>query len=148
MTARSTAERIRDAIDQLEHRVDVWVATCSRDSQPHLVPLSLAWDGKQVIVTTPASTATARNVSQTPTARLAVGDSRDVVMLDVAVTSIPLEDADEAIVAAYASRTGWDPRGEEGSWVILCMRPTRVQVWRDVPEIKGRTVMTNGSWIE
>ena len=49
---------------------------------------------------------------------------------------------------AYRSRVGWDPSADAGEWVFLRCRPISVQVWRDVEEMTGRTVMRRGMWIE
>jgi hypothetical protein len=59
---RNTAERIADAIGKLEHDQDVWVATGDGRGHPHLVPFSLYWDGRQVIVTTLKDSTTTPNL--------------------------------------------------------------------------------------
>ncbi|MGI9644893.1 MAG: pyridoxamine 5'-phosphate oxidase family protein, partial [Ilumatobacteraceae bacterium] len=63
MTIRTTESRISDSIRRLETDADVWIATSGPDGTPHLVPLSLAWDGERILVATPADTATARNAA-------------------------------------------------------------------------------------
>ncbi len=144
---RTAVERKAHALDRLEHEIDVWVATASAEGKPYLVPLSLGWDGVQVIAATPAAAVTARNLAARPIARLAVGDSRDVVMIDARARTVPAAEAEEAIMASYVARTGWDPREEHEAFVMILLAPTRIQVWRSVEEIEGRDVMKGGAWL-
>ncbi len=62
VAVRSPLERNANTLAKLAEDLDVWVATASGTGQPHLVPLSPAWDGECVIVTTEAASVTARNV--------------------------------------------------------------------------------------
>ena len=144
---RTTGQRKMDAIDKLEGDLDVWVATANDQGVAHLVPLSLCWHGGEVIVATEFQSRTARNVTKSAQARLALGSSRDVVMIDASASVVDTLSADPAIVHAYSERTGWDPGGEVGSWVYVRLRPRKVQVWREVDEIAGRTVMRDGTWL-
>lgn len=148
-TFRDRDTRRADAIRKLEEDGDVWIATAGTDGQPHLVPLSLSWDGARVVLATEARSRTATNLRASRQARLALGGSRDVVMIDAEGEVVPVRDEsmDEAI-ARYKARTGWNPRREEGEWVLLLLRPVRIQVWSNVAEIKGRTVMRDGRWVE
>lgn len=146
MTARSLEQRKRDALDKLDHDIDVWMATSSGDGRPYLVPLSLAWDGRRVIVTVEDGSRTARNAAASGLARLALGNSRDVVMIDARVESIPAEAIDEPTAELFVQRAGWDPR-PLGGYAFLVMHPRRVQVWKEVDEIEGRTVMRDGRWL-
>ena len=47
----------------------------------------------------------------------------------------------------YAAKLGWDPRREAGGYVYVCLRPRRIQAWRESNEIAGRTLMRNGEWL-
>ena len=78
-------------------------------------------------------------------ARLAVGPTRDVVMVD-AVLDRTVEVADDALGAAYVAQADWDPRSSRG-YVFLVLRPVRVQAWRESNEIPGRTLMRDGDWL-
>jgi hypothetical protein len=80
-------------------------------------------------------------------ARLALGGTRDVVMIDAAVAVVPIEEAEPSVLTRFVERAGWDPRRQKGEWVFLIMRPHRVQVWRGPDEIQGRVVMENGTWL-
>jgi hypothetical protein len=55
-------------------------------------------------------------------------------------------DAEPLIKNAYRERTGWDPGGEGGYWVYIRLRRRAVQVWCEVDEIIGRTVIRDGTW--
>jgi hypothetical protein len=142
---RSASQRKADTLARLGNDADVWVATAS-DGHPHLVPLSLAWDGAHVLVATPASSPTARNASASGEVRLALGTSRDVTVIDAAAEVVRCADAPEPIARGYASRTGWDPRREDVPHVYLVATPLTMRAWQSLPEIDGRTIMRGGQW--
>jgi len=144
---RTTAERVAVAQAKLAGDADVWVATGDGQGVAHLVPLSLCWHEDEIVVATEARSRTARNAEASTQARLALGSTRDVVSIEATVTVIAHADASPALVDAYRSRVGWDP-ADGGEWVFLRCRPVSVQVWRDVEEMAGRTVMRGGTWIE
>ena len=90
MTApRPATERKRDTLARLERDVDVWVAT-ARGDIPHLIPLSFLWDGARLLLATPDSSVTARNLRATGRARLTLGTTRDVVVIEGTAQSLPL----------------------------------------------------------
>ena len=68
--------------------------------RPHLVPLSLAWDGAQVILATPANSPTARNAAASGEIRLALGTSRDVTIIEAAAGVVPCAEGPGADCAA------------------------------------------------
>jgi len=144
---RSTAQRKSDAIKKLHTDQDVWVATADDRGIAHLVPLSLCWHDGMVVIAVEASSRTARNASSSGQARLALGPTRDVVMIDAEASVVTRQDAGPAFAGSYRERTGWEPGSDGGDWVYVLLKPTRIQVWRDVDEIAGRTVMTNGTWL-
>jgi hypothetical protein len=144
---RSTAQRKSDAIEKLNRDEDVWVATADDRGIAHLVPLSLFWHDGMVIIAVEAASRTARNVSASGQARLALGPTRDVVMIDARASVVARQDAGPAITGGYRERTGWEPGADGGEWVYVLLKPARIQVWRDVEEIAGRTVMADGTWL-
>lgn len=144
---RSAAQRKSDAVEKLSNDQDVWVATADDSGIAHLVPLSLRWHEGMVIVAVEARSRTARNASASGQARLALGPSRDVVMIDAQASVVTRQDAGPAIAGSYRERTGWEPGSDGGEWVYVLLRPVRIQVWRDVAEIAGRTVMRDGAWL-
>ncbi|HEX4982196.1 MAG TPA: pyridoxamine 5'-phosphate oxidase family protein, partial [Ilumatobacteraceae bacterium] len=110
MAGRSIEERARHVVERLEGDADIWIATASRDGRPHLVPLSLYWDGTRIVVTNPKSSVTTVNVASTGIARFALNSSEDVVIIDAIVTVVDLADAADGLPERYAERAGWDPR--------------------------------------
>jgi hypothetical protein len=123
----------------------VWVATAS-NSQPHLIPLSLAWDGAHVIMATPLASPTARNGAASGHVRLALGPSRDVTIIDATAEVVPCADAPDSIADCYATRTGWDPRLDNEPHVYLIATPRVMRAWNSVAELSGRTIMRGGQW--
>jgi hypothetical protein len=144
---RSTGQRKSDAIDKLEKDQDVWVATADERGVAHLVPLSLCWHDGKVVVAVEGRSRTARNASVSGQARLALGPSRDVVMIDAAAAVVACSAAAPALSRAYRDRTGWAPGADGGEWVFILLQPTTMQVWREVDETAGRTVMRDGAWL-
>jgi hypothetical protein len=142
---RTAAQRTADTLARLASDADVWVATASA-SQPHLIPLSLAWNGTHVILATPAASPTARNAAVSGSVRLALGTSRDVTIIDATAEVMPCADAPDAIAESYAARTGWDPRGDDPPHVYLVATPRVMRAWNSLAEITGRTIMRDGRW--
>lgn len=145
---RDRGTRLADTLALLSSpAVDVWVATASADGDPHLVPLSLAWVDDRAVVAVEGSSLTARNLTATGRARLGVGPTRDVIMIDAELERTVAVAADERLGAAYADQADWDPRSSPGH-VFLVLRPVRVQAWREANEIPGRTLMRDGRWLD
>ena len=147
MPPRDRHQRIRDTLAKLtEPAMDVWVATSSA-AGPYLVPLSLAWVEERVVVAVEGSSRTARNLDGTGTARLALGPTRDVVVIDARLErSVPVVAA-PGLAAQYVQQADWDPRAAGDSYRFLVLRPERIQAWREADEIPGRTLMRAGSWL-
>jgi hypothetical protein len=87
---RSRAQRRRDTEHLLSHDVDLWVASASAAGGPYLVPLSFDWDGHALLVATPATSVTGRNLAGR-TVRLGLGSTRDVCVIDGAVEVIEID---------------------------------------------------------
>jgi hypothetical protein len=129
--------------------IDAWVATAAPDGAVHLVPLSLAWHDGRVILATNRSSATARNLEISRQCRLAVGSSRDVVMIDARLhSSNDVGEAPPEVAEAYAAQADWEPRDDPEGLAYLLLTPQRIQVWREANEIGGRTVMRDGRWLD
>jgi Pyridoxamine 5'-phosphate oxidase len=145
--ARDRVTRKADTLAMLATpAMDVWVATASPTGAPHLVPVSLAWIDDRVVIAVEGGSVTARNVAATGTARLALGPTRDVVMIDATLQDTVDVGADGPLGAAYVAQADWDPRLSAG-YVFLVLRPVRVQAWREANEIAGRTLMRDGTWL-
>jgi hypothetical protein len=142
---RTAAVRKADVLAKLTAPVvDAWVATAG----PHLVPLTLAWLRERIVLATDGPSPTAVNLAATGAARIALGTTRDVVMIDaVLAETFPVAVAPGWVADGYADGTDWDPRTAGGTYVYLVLRPDRIQAWREVNEIKGRTLMRAGAWL-
>lgn len=125
---------------------DVWVATASPDATPYLVPLSLAWIDERAVIALDVGSPTARNLEALHIARLALGPTRDVALIDAVLERSVGVDDDDALGKAYAGQADWDPRGIAG-YVFLVLRPTRIQAWRESNELAGRLLMRDGEWL-
>jgi Pyridoxamine 5'-phosphate oxidase len=146
-TPRSGAERRRDTVQRLTEDVDVWVASASADGAPYLVPLSFDWDGETLLVATPSSSPTGRNLAATRTVRLALGQTRDVSMIEgdvevLEIDALPQEQGDR-----FAARAGFDPRPLTTPYRWFRVTPRRIQAWREVEELAGRELMRDGRWL-
>ena len=118
------------------------------DGAPYLVPLSLDWYGERVIVCAQRTSRTIENVLRSGVARLGLGPTRDVVILDAVVdNSYPAGEVSAALAEHFAQRTGWDPRQERGDYVYVSLRPSRILAWREANELPERTIMRNGEWL-
>jgi hypothetical protein len=145
---RDLRERTSDALRLLTSTaVDCWVATASPEGVAHLVPLSLCWADSRVVLAVARTSVTARNLEATGRARVGVGPTRDVVMVDAVVERVQDVDAAPALAGSYAAQTDWDPREDTG-YVFVVLRPVRVQAWREANELPGRTLMRDGTWLE
>jgi hypothetical protein len=149
--ARSREQRRVDTLARLsEPALDVWVATAAAtaDGQAgaYLVPLSLAWVDEQVVLATEADSVTARNIVSAGRARLGLGPTRDVVMIDAELEQVyGIDEVPANLARRYAAQADWDPR--EAGMRFLVLRPQRIQAWREVNELPGRTLMRGGEWI-
>ena len=131
-----------------ESAADAWVATASADGQPYLVPLSLCWDGERIVLATVTGSLTVTNIVRAGRARLALGGTRDVVMVDAELLSATaLAETPPEVADAYATQADWDPRRAGGEFTYLVLRPIQVQAWREANEIRGRTVMRDATWL-
>lgn len=125
---------------------DAWVATADA-GEPYLVPLTASWFEERIVLATDRGSPTAGNLAARGTARLAFGGTRDVVLIDVRLErTVPVADAGP-IGEAYAAQNDWDPRTAGDAYVFLILRPERVQAWRELNEIAGRTLMRDGAWL-
>ena len=145
---RTTAERIAETRQRLNNDENVWIATASLGGVPHLVPLSLAWDGEAILVATRTDTPTVRNALASGRVRATLDSAADVVLLDTDAAVTPFTHAGADQVAAFVARVGWDPRNQDGEWSLLRLTPSRVQAWNSVSETDARTIMRDGAWID
>jgi hypothetical protein len=144
---RSRAQRRRDTEHRLAHDVDLWVASASPDGTPYLVPLSFDWDGEAVLVATPTNSPTGSNLATTRTARVGLGETRDVTMIDGDVEVLEIGELPPELGDRFAARAGFDPRTLETSYRWFRIVPRRIQAWREVDELSERELMRDGRWL-
>lgn len=143
---RSPAQRKQDVLERLERETDVWIATADGAGTPYLVPLWFVWHEEHMWLVTRPTNPTGGNLRDGRRARLAFGDTRDVVLVDGEVEAYRSQDAPEAAVRAFVAKTGWDPRREGASYAFFRVRPTAVQAWCEVRELPRRHLMRDGVW--
>ncbi|MFJ6605158.1 pyridoxamine 5'-phosphate oxidase family protein [Streptomyces lydicus] len=121
------------------------MSTASRDGTPCLVPLSFVWHGERLVMATRKNNPTARNLAANGACRVALGPTRDVVLLESTAEVLASDALPEDTGAAFAAKLGWDPRGRD-AWVFLSFRPHRILAWREVNELPERELMRDGVW--
>jgi hypothetical protein len=146
---RTRRERKRDTLQRLEHDVDAWVATAGpAGGTPYLVPLSFLWDGDTLLVATPAASPTGRNLEATGKARVGVGPTRDLVLIEATVqASVAAGEIPGEVGDAFAAKAGFDPRRLTG-YRYFRLRPRRLQAWREANELEGRDLLRDGAWLD
>lgn len=143
---RSRGQRIRDTLHRLEHDVDAWVATANARN-PYLVPLSFLWDGVDLLFATPATSPTGRNLRATGRVRVAVGLTRDVVLIEATAEALQPTDVGDDVADAFAAKAGFDPRALIAAYQYVRVHPQRLQAWREVDELADRDLMRDGQWL-
>jgi hypothetical protein len=88
------------------------------------------------------------NVTANRRVRLALGETRDVVVIDAdLLETVSTAEAPANLAESYSAQAGWDPRTDSGDYIYLVLAPERIEVWREGEDLAGRTVMRNGSWV-
>ncbi|MEU7000100.1 pyridoxamine 5'-phosphate oxidase family protein [Nonomuraea sp. NPDC046570] len=146
MPPRELEERLRDTRAKLESDVDLWVATPGSPGV-HLIPLSYLWDGTAFLISTPRASVTGRNLLADGRVRLALGPTRDVVVVDATAEPVDLADLAPETGDAFAAKTGFDPRELDEPYQYFLIRPRRIQAWREANELPGRDLMRDGRWL-
>ncbi len=146
--ARAPQQRRQDALDRLDHDVDAWIATADPSTgTPWLVPLSFLWDGGTLLIATPASSPTGRNLGATGTVRIGIGPTRDVVLIEGTVSATAAAEIPDDVGDAFAHKTGFDPRHLTTPYLYFRVVPQRLQAWREANELDGRELMRDGRWV-
>ena len=145
---RSLAERRAHARNRLETGFQMWLATGSNGHGAHLIPVAYAWAGSALYTATFVKSRTVSNIKGHPQARVALGDTAEVIMIDTSASLMDVPDIDADIAERYA-KVSTDPRtSPEGTFVYLRLHPRRIQVWNGFHEFVGRTVMRDGRWLD
>jgi hypothetical protein len=146
--ARSPAQRKLDSLNRLENDVDAWVATADAGrGSPYLVPLSFLWNGDTVLVATPSASPTGRNLQATGKVRLAIGQTRDVVLIEGSAHAVAATEIPQHVGDAFAAKAGFDPRRLDTPYLYFFIHPQRLQAWREANELEGRELMRDGRWV-
>jgi general stress protein 26 len=140
---RSAEQRKSDTLSRLSADEDAWFATADAAGNGYLLPLSFLWDGAGLVVSTPRASVTSRNLSRGGRVRVGLGELRDVTMIDGTAELVQ----DEPTKDAFAAKHRWDPRKETDDYAFFRIVPDRVQAWREVNELAGRTLMRAGDWL-
>lgn len=144
---RSQAQRMKDTLHRLEHDEDAWVATAAGGGTPYMIPLSFLWDGSTLLLSTPSSSPTSRNLQATGRVRLGIGVTRDVVLIEGTVRAVPAAEIPDEAGDAFAAKAGFDPRTLSTPYHYFEVQPRRVQAWREANELEGRDLMRGGRWV-
>ena len=144
---RDQATRVSDAQAKLGEEVDVWVSSAGADGRGYLVPLSYYWDGRTLTLAAHPRSPTARNLQRAGWARVALGPTRDVLIVEGPVEIFLTEGHDE-LAALHAGATGFDTRAEDAVYSFIQLTPETIQAWRNAAELRGRFVMRDGAWLD
>ncbi|GAB2933692.1 pyridoxamine 5'-phosphate oxidase family protein [Streptomyces mayteni] len=144
--ARDAAQRKKDVLDRLLRDVDAWVSTTGEGGEPCLVPLSFVWHDETLVMTTRAANPTAVNVARDGRAVVALGHTRDVILIDAEAAVVAGDALPAAAGEAFERKLHWDARGRS-TWVFLVFRPRAVRAWREVNELADRQLMRDGVWL-
>lgn len=141
---RSAIERRSDTVELLKSAHQLWLSTSGPEGGPHLIPVAFVWNGAEITMATFVESRTAANLRDDPRARLAVGSTADVVILDGDVSFVAVDEMDTEMADRFAA-VSHDPRVMPGL-VYLRFTPRRIQAWNGFHEFDRRTLMTGGSW--
>jgi hypothetical protein len=142
---RPLSQRKTDTLHRLEHDKDAWFASCDKEGDPYLVPLSFWWDGTCLFISTVQTNPTARNIMATRRARVALGLVRDVTVMDVSATTLH-EDRLQDVGDSFKAKCGWDPRNTK-TYKFFQLTPRRIEAWREENEHAERELMRDGTWL-
>jgi hypothetical protein len=143
---RSPERRKQDVLARLDGELDIWVASAGPDGLPCLVPLWFVWHDEALWLSTRLTTPTGRNLRDARRARLALGDTQDVVLIDGDAELFSADGVPEAAAEAFLAKTGWDPRADSAPYVYFRVRPRAVQARNGEHELPGRHLMRGGVW--
>jgi general stress protein 26 len=145
-TPRSAQQRKLDTLARLDSDIDAWVASASAAGDAYLIPLSYLRDGATMTLSTPEASLTGRNLRASGWVRLAVGPTRDVVMIEGSVEAFTRESVPAELADAFAAKH-WDARLDTPRYAYFRITPQLVQAWRSVAELSGRDLMRDGRWL-
>lgn len=143
---RSPLQRKHDVLARLGSETDLWAASADDKGNPHLIPLSYLWDGKMLTVATLEASRTARNFRRSGRVRLAIGGTRDVLIIDGTIEVFPLETVPTNLADAFAAKL-WDARTSTPRYEYFRITPQRIQAWHGWEEFSSPDLMRDGHWL-
>jgi Pyridoxamine 5'-phosphate oxidase len=143
---RSREQRKADTLARLENSEDAWVASADADGEAYITPLSHVWDGATFVMATVESGLTGRNLAARDRVRFAIGETRDVIIVEGMVETFTLATVPTDLADAFATKL-WDARRDPKPPVYIRVTPQRIQAWREVNELTGRLLMRDGVWL-
>jgi hypothetical protein len=125
---RGRTQRRHDTIAKLRaDAADVWVASAAAEDGtgiPYLVPVSLAWIDERAVIAIESTSRTAKNIAASRIARLGLGPTRDVVLIDAELErAVAVSQAPQALADGYAAQSDWDPRESPDGYRYIVLRP-------------------------
>ena len=119
---RSPEQRKSDALAKLTaNDTNVWIASASTAGVVHLVPVSHTWNGSQVVLATEPKSRTVANVTANRRVRLALGETRDVVMIDAdLLESVPRQRLRQISPMRTALKRAGTPEPTAATMSIWC----------------------------
>ncbi|MFP5021549.1 pyridoxamine 5'-phosphate oxidase family protein [Pseudonocardia phyllosphaerae] len=142
---RPLDDRISAARRRLSDTHQLWLAS-GGSGGPHMIPVAFVYDDGQIVTATAERSRTVANLRESQRARLALGTTDDVVMVDASLERFETVSEISQPVADRFAAVSHDPRHMPGYlYIRLC--PTRIQVWNGYHEFAGRTVMLAGNWL-
>lgn len=105
---------------------------------------TLRRDGVSLLLATASAGPTGRNLRATGRARLGLGPTRDVVIVEGVVDAVAAHDLPEEEAELFAAKTGFDPRRRRTPYTYYRIHPRRVQAWCGADEHEGRELMRDG----
>jgi hypothetical protein len=112
-----------------------------------MIPLSFLWDSGTLVISTPASSPTSRNLIATGKVRVGVGPTRDLILIESTATAMSEAEVTPALGDGFAAKAGFDPRELETPYQYFRLRPVRLLAWREANELEGRELMRSGEWL-
>jgi hypothetical protein len=146
--ARSRAQRIADTRRRLTEDIDAWIASADRETgEGYLVPLCFWWDGETILISTMTDSITGRNLRHNPRAEFSLDGTRDVILIRSTVETLTVDQLRPGEADKFAEYTRFEPRNEPTDHYYFRLTPYRIQAWREVNELKGRTIFRDGTWL-
>lgn len=125
------------AVERLEGSRSYWVGTSRADGGPHVAPVWGLWLPDGLVFSTSPGSVKGRNLLRDPRVVVNLESGDEVVILEGAVESVPLDDATaDAYDAQYGFRP--DPADADALWLRLAPRVAYAWLEREYPRTATR----------